>query len=123
VLVALLASPLGPAADVSKRSLHADSRPRPAALGSASTPIAHPRGRAAVRSCARVGAIEHRRRAPKAMWRLDSIGSENAKGFHADQQSMWVLGESIDHSRRAQALAMRLRTGPAPSIGGSRPGR
>jgi nitrite reductase (cytochrome c-552) len=47
----------------------------------------------------------------KAMWRLDYISSENSKGFHADQEAMRILAESIDYSRRAQALAIRL-TGP-----------
>lgn len=51
----------------------------------------------------------------KAMWRLDYISSENSKGFHADQESARILGESIDYSRQAQALALRLRTPPAPN--------
>ncbi len=50
----------------------------------------------------------------KAMWRLDYISSENSKGFHADQEAMRILGESIDFSRRAQALALRLRAPDAP---------
>jgi nitrite reductase (cytochrome c-552) len=50
----------------------------------------------------------------KAMWRLDFISSENSKGFHADQESMRILGESIDYSRQAQAIALRLRAGAAP---------
>ena len=48
------------------------------------------------------------------MWRLDYISSENSKGFHADQEAMRVLGESIDYSRRAEALAIRLRAPKAP---------
>lgn len=52
----------------------------------------------------------------KAMWRLDYISSENSKGFHADQEAARILGESIDFSRQAQAMALRLRTSPAPSI-------
>jgi nitrite reductase (cytochrome c-552) len=51
----------------------------------------------------------------KAMWRLDYISSENSKGFHADQESARILGESIDYSRQAQALALRLRTPAAPN--------
>lgn len=50
----------------------------------------------------------------KAMWRLDYISSENSKGFHADQESARILGESIDYSRQAQALALRLRAPTAP---------
>lgn len=49
----------------------------------------------------------------KAMWRLDYISSENSKGFHADQEAARILGESIDYSRQAQAMALRLRA-PAP---------
>jgi nitrite reductase (cytochrome c-552) len=49
----------------------------------------------------------------KAMWRLDYISSENSKGFHADQEAARILGESIDYSRQAQALAISLRA-PAP---------
>ena len=51
----------------------------------------------------------------KAMWRLDYISSENSRGFHADQEAMRILGESIDYSRQAQALAVRLRAPEAPS--------
>ncbi|HCT44625.1 MAG TPA: ammonia-forming cytochrome c nitrite reductase subunit c552 [Phycisphaerales bacterium] len=54
----------------------------------------------------------------KAMWRLDYISSENSRGFHADQEAMRILGESIDYSRQAQALAVRLRAPEAPSTEG-----
>lgn len=47
----------------------------------------------------------------KAMWRLDFISSENSKGFHADQEAVRILGESIDYSRQAQAAAYRLSSG------------
>ena len=40
----------------------------------------------------------------KAMWRLDYISSENSRGFHADQEAMRILAESIDYSRQAQGL-------------------
>jgi nitrite reductase (cytochrome c-552) len=49
----------------------------------------------------------------KAMWRLDYISSENSRGFHADQEAMRILAESIDYSRQAQSLAIGLRA-PAP---------
>ena len=49
-----------------------------------------------------------------AMWRLDFISSENSLGFHADQEAVRVLGESIDFSRQALAKALRLRTPQAP---------
>ncbi len=51
----------------------------------------------------------------KAMWRLDYISSENSRGFHADQEAARILGESIDYSRRAQAMALTLRAGAPPS--------
>ena len=51
----------------------------------------------------------------KAMWRLDYISSENSRGFHADQEAARILGESIDYSRQAQAMALNLRAGAAPS--------
>ncbi|MFU8827968.1 MAG: ammonia-forming cytochrome c nitrite reductase subunit c552 [Phycisphaerales bacterium] len=51
----------------------------------------------------------------KSMWRLDFISSENSKGFHADQEAARILGESIDYSRRAQAMALRWRGPEAPS--------
>lgn len=50
----------------------------------------------------------------KAMFRLDFISSENSMGFHADQEAMRILAESIDYSRQAQALALKLRAPPAP---------
>jgi nitrite reductase (cytochrome c-552) len=50
----------------------------------------------------------------KAMWRLDYVASENSRGFHAPQESARILGESIDYSRQAQAMALRLRAPQAP---------
>lgn len=44
----------------------------------------------------------------KAMWRLDFIVSENSKGFHAPQEAARILGESIDYSRQAQMMSLRL---------------
>jgi nitrite reductase (cytochrome c-552) len=52
----------------------------------------------------------------RAMWRLDFISSENSDGFHADQEAVRILGESIDYSRQAQAAALRLRAGEAPKV-------
>jgi nitrite reductase (cytochrome c-552) len=51
----------------------------------------------------------------KGMWRLDFISSENSMGFHADQEAMRILGESIDYSRQAEAMALRLRAPAAPA--------
>lgn len=42
------------------------------------------------------------------------LSSENLMGFHADQEAMRILGESIDYSRQAQAMALRLRAPAAP---------
>ena len=53
-----------------------------------------------------------------AMWRLDYISSENSRGFHADQEATRILGESIDYSRQAQAMALRLRAPEAPDTSG-----
>ncbi|MGM0489662.1 MAG: ammonia-forming cytochrome c nitrite reductase subunit c552 [Planctomycetota bacterium] len=50
----------------------------------------------------------------KAMWRLDFISSENSMGFHADQEAVRILGESIDYSRQAVARALRLRASEPP---------
>jgi nitrite reductase (cytochrome c-552) len=52
----------------------------------------------------------------KAMWRLDFISSENSKGFHADQEAMRILGESIDYSRQAQVKALELRAPKPPAV-------
>jgi len=51
----------------------------------------------------------------KSMWRLDFISSENSKGFHASQESARILAESIDFSRQAQVLAIRLATSSPPA--------
>lgn len=52
----------------------------------------------------------------KAMWRLDYISSENSMGFHADQEAARILGESIDYSRQAEVLALKMRAPEAPDI-------
>jgi nitrite reductase (cytochrome c-552) len=52
----------------------------------------------------------------KSMWRLDFVSSENSMGFHADQEAVRILGESIDFSRQAQVAAMKLRTPAAPQL-------
>ncbi len=52
----------------------------------------------------------------KATWRLDFISSENSAGFHADQEAARILAESIDYSRKAQALALILRAPAAPKV-------
>jgi nitrite reductase (cytochrome c-552) len=52
----------------------------------------------------------------KSMWRLDFVSSENSMGFHADQESARILGESIDYSRQAEVAATRLRAPEAPHV-------
>lgn len=52
----------------------------------------------------------------KAMWRLDFISSENSMGFHADQEAVSILGESIDYSRQAQVKALEPRTSEPPPV-------
>lgn len=51
----------------------------------------------------------------KAMWRLDYISSENSRGFHASQEAMRILAESIDFARQAETAALRYRAPAAPS--------
>lgn len=53
----------------------------------------------------------------KSMWRLDYISSENSQGFHAAQESARILGESIDYSRQAQMLALKLQSGTTEEVG------
>jgi nitrite reductase (cytochrome c-552) len=48
----------------------------------------------------------------KGQWRLDYIYAENSMGFHADQETARVLGESIDYLRQAQGAADALRLAP-----------
>lgn len=52
----------------------------------------------------------------KAAWRLDFVSSENSMGFHADQEAARILAESIDYSRQAQAIAIRLRAPKSPEV-------
>jgi nitrite reductase (cytochrome c-552) len=46
----------------------------------------------------------------KAQWRLDFVNAENSMGFHADQETARLLGESIDFFRQAQIAAQKLAT-------------
>ncbi len=52
----------------------------------------------------------------KAMWRLDFISSENSDGFHAPQEAVRILGESIDYSRQAHVAALTLRAPAVPEL-------
>ncbi|MRG92336.1 ammonia-forming cytochrome c nitrite reductase subunit c552 [Polyangium spumosum] len=42
----------------------------------------------------------------KAQWRLDFVNAENSMGFHADQETARLLGESIDDCRKAHVQAL-----------------
>ena len=50
----------------------------------------------------------------KAQWRLDFVNAENSMGFHAPQEAVRILGESIDLSRQAQIEAIKLQAGIKP---------
>lgn len=43
----------------------------------------------------------------KAHSRWDFIGAENSMGFHSPQEAVRILGDAIDHARRAQISALR----------------
>jgi nitrite reductase (cytochrome c-552) len=45
----------------------------------------------------------------KAQFRLDFVNAENSMGFHADQETARVLGESIDYFRQAQIAAQNVK--------------
>jgi len=49
----------------------------------------------------------------KAQFYLDFVEAENSSGFHAPQEALRILGESIDFSRKGQ-LALRPLTPPRP---------
>jgi nitrite reductase (cytochrome c-552) len=54
----------------------------------------------------------------KAQWRLDFVNAENSMGFHADQETARLLGESIDFCRQAEVQALKLAP---PSAAGESP--
>jgi nitrite reductase (cytochrome c-552) len=50
----------------------------------------------------------------KAQFYLDFVEAENSYGFHAPEEALRILGESIDFARQGQ-LALRPATGqPLP---------
>jgi nitrite reductase (cytochrome c-552) len=55
---------------------------------------------------------EPRKLQRKAQFYLDFVEAENSTGFHAPQEALRILGESIDFSRQGQ-LALARRTGAA----------
>jgi nitrite reductase (cytochrome c-552) len=48
---------------------------------------------------------EHR----KAQARWDFISAENSMGFHSPQEAVRILGDAIDHARRAELAAERAK--------------
>lgn len=51
----------------------------------------------------------------RAQFYVDFVEAENSMGFHAPQESMRILGESIDYSRRGQNALRDLRVPANPS--------
>ena len=60
--------------------------------------------RAATRRAAQLAAAQDFQR--KAQFYLDFVEAENSSGFHAPQEALRILGESINFSRKGQ-LALR----------------
>lgn len=52
----------------------------------------------------------------KAQFYFDFVEAENSTGFHAPDETMRILGESIDFSRRGQKALRDLLPKPAPAI-------
>jgi len=48
----------------------------------------------------------------QAQWRTDYINAENSMGFHAPQEAMRILGESIDYARRGEVEIAKLGLKP-----------
>jgi nitrite reductase (cytochrome c-552) len=74
----------------------------------------------AVRAAGDTGAAfkEAQRRQRRAQFYLDFVEAENSTGFHAPQEALRILGESINDARRGQ-LAIR----PLAAHRATRPGR
>ena len=43
----------------------------------------------------------------KAQFYLDFVEAENSTGFHAPQEALRVLGESINYSRQGQLVLLK----------------
>jgi nitrite reductase (cytochrome c-552) len=52
---------------------------------------------------------ESRKLQRKAQFYLDFVEAENSTGFHAPQEALRILGESIDFSRQGQLALARTR--------------
>ena len=51
----------------------------------------------------------------RAQFYLDFVEAENSTGFHAPQEALRILAESVDASRRGQVTLRRLATRPRPT--------
>src|SRR5690606_15797068 len=58
----------------------------------------------------------------RSAWRLDFVACGSSMGFHAPQEAARLLGDSIDCSRRAQAMAIRLNAPNPPPRAPTGPG-
>jgi nitrite reductase (cytochrome c-552) len=58
----------------------------------------------------------------KAQFYLDFVEAENSTGFHAPQEAMRILTESVDFSRKGQN-SLRALKGVRASAGGASPAR
>ena len=72
--------------------------------------IARHQGRAAGRASRTAELATARGLQRKAQFYLDFVEAENSTGFHAPQEAVRILGESIDFSRQGQ-LALRVMKG------------
>jgi len=77
----------------------------------------------AIEAAIAAGATDAQLTAPRGMhrksqWRLDYVNAENSMGFHADQETARILGESIDYARQGQVLVAELGLGETRVAGG-----
>ena len=52
----------------------------------------------------------------KAQFYLDFVEAENSMGFHAPQEAVRILGESINFSRKGQNALRPLKAPPGQSV-------
>ena len=50
----------------------------------------------------------------KSQWRADFMNAENSMGFHAPDESLRILGESIDYARQGITEVAKLKITPPP---------
>src|SRR5690606_35539506 len=76
-------------------------------------------GAAVQRDSTGAGIAEARQYQRQAQFYTDFVEAENSMGFHADQESVRILGKAIDFARRGQ-MALR---GETPTTGTEEPPR